>query len=284
MKRTTHFNEVEANDFKVGGVSLVPITEDITYTVAADGDPAGVNDFDSIDEAMWALTKIDTTKFMATLSFQDGEHTFHSDTYTHVFVNSNIALKSTSADNSLCTINKVGVYFIQANSSNVTIANLKIDGGLIAGTSLLISSNGCRIRITNILATNWPTTYQLSSSNISFLGDNSITEILGVHGMAFSGSTVGSISSGSLVINSTAGTNRSCIWLADGSELSLRNMSLDMSGSSTGVTVSSNSRLTMQSDVTYTNTATIPTNIPLREIQYDNSLITDGTAALSFKA
>jgi len=90
----------------------VPITEAVEKTVAADGDPAGVKDFDNLHDALkWAELQTYTKGGEVILSLEDGNHIIGGegrlDDYNwayYVFTRASVVLVGASGDKSLCTI------------------------------------------------------------------------------------------------------------------------------------------------------------------------------------
>ena len=129
---------------------LKAVTTAVTYTVAADGDPAGVQDFDSLEEAMVEVSKYYVMEQGGiTLFLEDGQHIIsdvHDDSaLTIKFINTRLYIESASSDASLCTITfasgstVTNTYFAAAYNALIGLSDITIDPRANGGSQVLFS-------------------------------------------------------------------------------------------------------------------------------------------------
>lgn len=291
----TNFDIIEANDITVNGNSAVPIRESIELTVAADGDPAGVDDFDTFEEAVaWASTQSTAGSSSVTLLLADGQHII-SDIHTdsnEAYNISDITLffKSASEDKSLCTITLATgslaeyLWFTVFYRSKVAFENITVDP----------QANGSA----TAKLTTW---FNVFENSTLYVTGSTLTNMQQAVFCLDGGQAI--ISNTEISYCSTAGIRltRDCFIQLENTitidncarGIYIESLSRGQVYYTGAVTISNSSvdaiRIFQSTFTAGTGSFTLTTNtedtnIPINEIQYDGTYISDGTAALTFKA
>lgn len=249
MKRTTHFNKVEANDFSVNGNTIVTITEDTTKTVGAG------KDFGTLVEAMaWVNTQ--TTKYPAkiTLTLDDGTHEA-ADGVTLYITGVNLVITSAGGVAANCTINAfaaiTGTRMFTQNDGICEFLNITIDGATGGASNTGLYCKGGTMNVNSSTITNF-------MNGIDMAGRTAVVNL---------GQSI-------LIDNGTG------ISVASGAYSEAFFQTFE--SNTTGIVVSGGGIVSYQISTFTTNTADV--SIPINEIQYSGSYVTDNAAALAFKA
>lgn len=249
---------------------IYPITESVTKTVAADGDPAGVQDFDDFDTAMtWACGQA-INGGQITLELQDGTHytndfndasTRHRSTY--VVSHNDIFIESASSDQNVCTITlpasiaKDWYTVFKVSQGELVFSYVTID--LAAGGNTASSEK------TNISKATTAGNIYFSRCNLS-----NASQLMNTSSMCIAG-----------MYQCICDNVYSALTLDGNSYADIYGTTQIINCRSTGgaIAVTDSSSLTIDANTIFSGNAA-DTNIPLNEIQPDGSYITDGTVPL----
>jgi len=254
-----------------------PITTLVTKTVAADGDPSGVNDFDDFHSAMkWVEKQTTTGSGTITLELNDGTHEVgEPDTLgtglwgAYYTVSCLVTIISASSDPALCTITMPAtddgggvwpVMFASGRGAVLSLAAITIDPS--------VNSYPYPEKVTVVTAT--------QSSSVT-LQDGAIVQNASRAVYMWDSASV-------LLMSCLIDSCARGVW----ADLSSKIVTLPFAGTNTISNCTDTAITAVHSStahiagITFTGNAS-DTHSPINEIQYDGSYISDGAAALSFK-
>ena len=268
---------------------LYPIPEDVTYTVAADGDPAGVDDFDSLDLALTFLDSPSiTTASKITFELNDGVHLMES---AYSFSNKRFELKSASSNKSLCTVSRTAgssaTEFIRMIDCVVNCYSITFDctvgGGADKSFSSILSCHSTNIEVAScdFKSSNFP--IQLLKNSYAYVYTSTIDNCF--YGISAQFDSVCELV-GTVTINAcNYGIHAEATGKVFASYFAGLNANITVSNCTwVGINAVHGGQVSLVSTIPPTLTGnTLDTNIPLNEIQYNGGYISDGTGPLSFK-
>lgn len=265
----TNFDIVEAaNGFKVDGENF-PITTVVTKTV---GSTVG-NDFPLFHDAMtWACKQVTKGRGKVRLLLDDGTHIlgepdeFDQNEWLYYSVTSHIGIEGASGDKTLCTITMSPT---DDGDQWPTVVGINSGGFLSAsyvtfdmGAGLYPYPENVSLGYANEACTMYSCTFE--DMAVTFWGNN-----------------------GNVTINTCLINN--CVTGVQGHAVGMNCLiaTTTISNCTTGISISpgnwsSNNVIRLKAVTFTTNTAN--TDVTINEIQYDGSVIVNGTSALSFKA